>query len=67
MTAALVLGASKLSVPVSTTHVSCGAIFGLGAVNGTARKATVVGIGAAWLVTLPLAAVLSAFAFALLR
>jgi PiT family inorganic phosphate transporter len=67
VTAALVLGASQLGVPVSTTHVSCGAIFGLGAVNGTAKKGTVLGIGAAWLVTLPLAAVLSGVAFALLR
>lgn len=67
VTASLVLGASKLGLPVSTTHVSCGAIFGLGAVNGTARKSTVLGIGAAWLITLPLAALLSATAFALLR
>lgn len=67
VTAALVLGASKLGVPVSTTHVSCGSIFGIGAVNGTARRSTVLGIGAAWLITLPLAALLSAAAFAALR
>jgi len=67
VTAALVLGASKLGVPVSTTHVSCGAIFGIGAVNGSARKSTVLAIGAAWLITLPLAAVLAGLAFALLR
>ena len=30
VTAALVLGASRMGVPVSTTHVSCCAIFGIG-------------------------------------
>lgn len=34
VTAAVVLSASRLGLPVSTTHVSCGLIFGIGLVNG---------------------------------
>ena len=67
VTSLLVLGASKLGVPVSTTHVSCGAIFGIGALTRSAKWRTVAGVGAAWLGTLPLAAVLAALAFAVLR
>ncbi len=55
VTATLVLGASRLGVPVSTTHVSCGAIFGIGAVNGRRDWSTIGKILAAWVTTLPLA------------
>ncbi|MDZ4772345.1 MAG: inorganic phosphate transporter [Planctomycetota bacterium] len=54
-TAALVLGASRLGVPVSTTHVSVGAIFGIGISTGAARSGTIKKILLAWLVTLPAA------------
>lgn len=37
VTAALVTLASQWGVPVSTTHVSCGSLFGLGTVNQSAR------------------------------
>lgn len=60
VTAALVLGASRLGVPVSTTHVACGAIFGIGAASGTARWKTVAQILATWMTTLPLGAALGA-------
>lgn len=60
VTSALVLAASPLGLPLSTTHVSCGALFGIGAVTGQARWKTIAGIFAAWLITLPLAAVLGA-------
>ncbi len=60
ITAALVLGASRLGVPVSTTHVSCGAIFGIGIVSRSARWKTIAKILATWLTTLPLGALLSA-------
>ena len=60
VTAALVLGASRLGVPVSTTHVSCGAIFGIGMVGGGARWRTIGHILLTWLVTLPMGAVLGA-------
>ncbi|MGH8452939.1 MAG: inorganic phosphate transporter [Nevskiales bacterium] len=60
ITSGLVLAASPMGLPLSTTHVSCGALFGIGAVNRQARWTTVAGIVAAWLVTLPLAAALGA-------
>jgi PiT family inorganic phosphate transporter len=60
VTAALVAVASPLGLPVSTTHVSCGALFGIGAVTGEARWRTIGGIFTAWVVTLPLAAALAA-------
>jgi PiT family inorganic phosphate transporter len=60
VTSSLVLAASPLGLPLSTTHVSCGALFGIGAVTGQARWHTIAGIFAAWLVTLPMAAALGA-------
>ncbi len=60
VTAALVLGASRLGVPVSTTHVSCSAIFGIGMVSRTARWKTIAQILATWMTTLPLGAALGA-------
>jgi PiT family inorganic phosphate transporter len=60
VTSGLVLAASPLGLPLSTTHVSCGALFGIGAVTRQARGAMIAGILAAWLVTLPLAALLGA-------
>lgn len=60
ITSALVLTASPLGLPLSTTHVSVGALFGIGAVTRQARWRTVAGIIAAWLITLPLAATLGA-------
>jgi PiT family inorganic phosphate transporter len=52
----LVIGASLLGSPVSTTHVSTGAIFGIGAWTGRADWKVIGEILLAWLVTLPLAA-----------
>jgi len=62
VTAGLVLLASPLGLPVSTTHVSCGALVGIGASNGEARWKTIGAIVGAWTVTLPAAALLSALA-----
>lgn len=60
ITATLVLSASPLGLPLSTTHVSCGALFGIGAITRQARWKTIASIFAAWLITLPLAATLGA-------
>ena len=60
VTAALVTLASRLALPVSTTHVSCGALFGIGVVNGEARWRTVAQVLTAWVTTLPVAATLAA-------
>ncbi len=60
VTAGLVLIASRFGLPVSTTHVSVGSLFGIGAATGGGKKKSILMILAAWLLTLPLAAVLSA-------
>ena len=59
-TSLLVAAATGLGLPVSTTHVSVGSIFGIGLSGGRARIRTVAEILLAWLVTLPLAALLAA-------
>lgn len=59
MTALCVLFASRLGVPVSTTHVCCGSLFGIGLVNGEARWKMIGRIFLAWVTTLPVAAVLA--------
>jgi len=66
-TAGLVLFASNLGVPVSTTHVSCGSIFGIGLANRSARGRTISSILATWVTTLPVAAGISALLFVILR
>ncbi|MBI2503198.1 MAG: inorganic phosphate transporter [Candidatus Latescibacteria bacterium] len=65
VTSALVLAASRLGVPVSTTHVSCGALFGIGLVTGEGRWRTILSILTAWVVTLPLAAATAALFYTL--
>jgi len=52
---------------VSTTHVSCGALFGLGTVTGQAHWGTIGKILAAWVTTLPLGAVLGGISFWAIR
>lgn len=58
-TAALVLAASFKSLPVSTTHVSVGAISGVGASAKTLSLTTVRTILLSWVGTLPLAGVIA--------
>jgi len=54
-TAFMVLLASRFGVPVSTTHVSTGALFGLGAFTRQLDTGTFRAIVLAWIVTLPAA------------
>ena len=54
----LVICASVVGMPVSTTHVSTGAIFGIGLWTGRAHINVVAQIIAAWLATGPLALLL---------
>lgn len=63
VTAFTVIFASRLGLPVSTTHVSVGAIAGIGVVNGTANFGMIGGIAASWILTLPIAAVISAVSY----
>lgn len=66
VTSFLVLAASRWGLPVSTTHVSCGALFGIGTVNRQAHWKTIGAILLAWVTTLPLSAGLGALAYWLL-
>ena len=59
-TSMLVMGASRIGLPVSTTHVSTGGIFGIGASAGTLDRRTTTEILGSWLATLPLGAALGA-------
>jgi inorganic phosphate transporter, PiT family len=67
VTSFLVAGASRLGLPVSTTHVSVGSLFGIGLVNRTARVKTILAILLAWATTLPAGALLAAGVYLLLR
>lgn len=66
-TALLVTTASLHALPVSTTHVSVGALLGIGISTRQAKWRTVIPVLAAWVVTLPCAALLAALLFVLLR
>ena len=66
VTACLVIGASRFGLPVSTTHVSVGAITGVGIVNGSADRSVISAILLSWLLTLPIAAMLAGLAAGLL-
>lgn len=67
VTSLLVIFASKWAMPVSTTHVSCGALFGIGIANGQAHWKVIRTILMAWVLTLPTAALLSAGLYVLIR
>lgn len=55
-TSLLVASASHLGLPVSTTHVATGGIFGIGASSGELRWRMAGEVALAWVGTLPLAA-----------
>ena len=60
VTSTLVIFASRLGLPVSTTHVSCGSLFGIGLVTKQANMRVIRDILMSWVLTLPVAAVLGA-------
>lgn len=68
-TATTVLLASRLGLPVSTSHALVGGVVGIGLVQSmqAIRLQTLGTIGLAWIVTVPLAAVLGAAIFSLGR
>lgn len=61
--ASVVMGASALGIPVSSTHILIGAVMGIGLVNKQANWELMKPIALAWVITLPAAALLSALAF----
>jgi len=60
VTGALVVFASRLGLPVSTTHVSVGSLLGIGLARGDANLRVVTQILWSWVLTLPVAAISSA-------
>ncbi|WP_421856055.1 inorganic phosphate transporter [Marinomonas sp.] len=65
--AAVVMIASILGLPVSSTHILIGAVLGVGMVNGAANWQLMKPIGMAWIITLPAAGILSAVSFLILN
>jgi inorganic phosphate transporter, PiT family len=68
-TAATILIASSYGLPVSTSHALVGAVVGVGAVKNwrSINLSTLKSIGMAWVVTIPIATILSAGIFSILR
>ncbi|MDV2991566.1 MAG: hypothetical protein N4J56_001220 [Chroococcidiopsis sp. SAG 2025] len=68
-TATTILLASRLGLPVSTSHALVGGVVGVGLVRNwkTIQFQTVRGIAAAWIITVPISAVLGASIFAIAR
>ncbi|WP_348726877.1 inorganic phosphate transporter [uncultured Mycolicibacterium sp.] len=65
--AAVVMGASVLGLPVSSTHILIGAVLGVGIVNRATNWNLMKPIALAWVITLPAAATLGAVAVVALR
>jgi PiT family inorganic phosphate transporter len=66
-TATLATTASFHSLPVSTTHVSVGALLGIGIMTRQAKWRSVGQIVLCWIITLPCAAVLAAMEYRLIE
>lgn len=59
VTGLLVVFASRFGLPVSTTHVSVGSLFGIGLVTKEGNGRMISGILISWFFTLPVAAIFS--------
>jgi PiT family inorganic phosphate transporter len=68
-TATTILLASRIGIPVSTSHALVGGVVGIGLVQGnkSIQFKTVQGIIMAWLITVPAGAILGAMIFAIAR
>ena len=67
ITGLLVTTASIHGLPVSTTHVSVGSLFGIGTVTKKADYKVIGKIILSWVLTLPIAAFMSALIFKFLE
>ncbi len=65
ITGLIVIAATYFGMPVSTTHVSCGSLFGIGAVTKNANWNTILKIIFAWLITLPVSAIFGSILYLL--
>ncbi|EGK8036093.1 inorganic phosphate transporter [Campylobacter lari] len=59
----VILLATQLGIPVSSTHILIGAILGIGVFNKDAKWGMMKPIGLAWVITLPVAGILSSIIF----
>lgn len=62
----VILAATKLGIPVSSTHILIGAVIGIGMLNKNANWSLMKPIALAWIITLPAAAGMAALFFFLL-
>jgi PiT family inorganic phosphate transporter len=67
--AATIIGASVIGIPVSTTHVICSSIMGVGTTMGasTVKWGVARSIMIAWLLTIPVSALIGFVTFAVIR
>jgi len=63
VTGMLVICASKFGIPVSTTHVSVGSLFGIGLVTRHLNTRMVLRILLSWFITLPVASLFGGSAY----
>ena len=67
--AATILGASAMGIPVSTTHIICTSIMGVGTTMGTSavKWGVARSIAIAWILTIPISALIGFVSFAVIR
>ncbi len=65
--AGVVMLATIMGLPVSSTHILIGAVLGIGLVNHQTNWTLMKPIGLAWIITLPAAGAISAVSFVTLR
>ena len=67
--AATIIGASMIGIPVSTTHVICSSIMGVGSTMGisTVKWGVARSIVIAWILTIPVSALIGFTSFAVIR
>ncbi|WP_232301174.1 inorganic phosphate transporter [Gilvimarinus agarilyticus] len=65
--AAVVMMASTMGLPVSSTHILIGAVLGIGVVNAQTNWGLMKPIALAWVITLPAASLLSGIIFVVLN
>ncbi|AFZ55856.1 inorganic phosphate transporter [Anabaena cylindrica FACHB-243] len=68
-TAATILLASRFGLPVSTSHALVGGVVGIGLVQNlkSIKFQTLQGIASAWVITVPISAIISATIFSIIR
>jgi PiT family inorganic phosphate transporter len=67
--AAVIMSASALGMPVSTTHVISGSIFGVGAAKrlSAVRWQVAINMVSAWVITIPASATMAAAVYLVLH